>query len=181
MIDRPNLQELRRVCLTLDEAQFFQFAYGVLKLYRYPHPASRQPLDTGSVLCLAVYEWLIAMAGLSETEARNVVVRYRPVFDESDGWFDKPETTLPTMTLAILDRTYSTLTGVPHFYEFGYDQESYKLEEPSVTLTVCNITALYLRILKWVAKLRGKDEPQHHAEEPAGAAHERERPGPPAS
>lgn len=179
----PNLQELRRVCVTLDEAQFFQFAYGHLRLHRHPHPAGREPLAIDSIVRIAVYEWLIAMAGLTEVEARNTVHHFSACFDTSSQWFDAADsikTKLPTVTLSILDRTFASFSGVPRFYHFGYDLESQELEEPAVSLTVCNVTALYLRVLKWVDKLRGKDEPQHHAEE-AGDAHETDRRDPGAS
>lgn len=172
-----TLPELRRACLTLDEAQFFQFAYGYLKLHRVVTP----PLVVADTIRIAVYEWLISMAGLTEVEARGTIDHFRAMFDPAAAWFesaDSIKTKLPTVTLSILDRTFASFSGVPHFYHFGYDLESKELEAPAVTITVCNVTALYLRIVEWVGQLRSKDEPQHHAGTP-GNAEQPDRADPP--
>lgn len=160
----PNMTEVRRLLPTLDDAEFAVLIRAIVKV--------ENPTDvkTPEWLQMAVYEWLLAMAGLKDAEARLVLKRFAPTVKMAAAAAEPGFAGLPPKaTLAVSDRQYAASSHERvTFYDFRYDEEVETLPQRAVTHTVCDLLALHGRLIGWLRKLRTTDGPGHHAGGEAG-------------
>jgi hypothetical protein len=144
--------ELAKLLTTLTKAQAAALIRTVLGVKT---PDRFNALNTADVLAAGVWEFLQATDFVTEIQATLVVHHMRPALGVLAGVLDVSSTTLPTFRLTIAERRWITWPTWVAWFDIYTQETVIELPEPPVLLVVGDVTALYVRLGRWLDRFRG--------------------------
>lgn len=161
-----KLDELRRLCFTLDRRQFLTLIQRNVVL----HGEEVILLDQIKVLFA---EWLIHLGFVTDLQIQTLLKRFNSYLDAfstevqgcfTNGKFDK--THLPQFGFRLVEERWIVSMGESalFWYDFVYEKELETLPEPPVTLFGLSLTGLYCRAYNRIMEMRGGKDAGREAE-----------------
>lgn len=158
--------ELAKLLPTLDRAQvsvLTRTILGVTTKDRF------DALGTADAVRAGVWEFLLAVGFVSEVQATLLLHAMRPALEDLSRVVDGGGTVLPTFRLTLAEKRWATWTVHNTWFDFYTQEHVDTLPEPPVLLVVCDVSALILRLTRWLEKVRSKDATRTKSErEPYG-------------
>lgn len=162
--------ELTKLLPTLDRAQvsvLFRTILGVTTRERF------EALGTLDAVRGGVWEFLLAIGFVSEVQATLLLHGMRPALEDLSRVVDGGGTVLPTFRLTLAERRWAMWPTHDKWFDLYTQEHVDELPEPPVLLVVCDVSALILRLTRWLEKVRSKDATR------TGPVDEQERDGKP--
>lgn len=123
-------------------------------------------LDTLDMIRAGLWEFLLAIGFVSEVQATLLLHHMRPALDDFSKVVDGGATSLPVFRLTLAEKRWATWPLHDQWFDL-YTQEHVKaMPEPAVLLVCCDVTAMTLRMTRWLDKLRSKDAKPNGPGEP---------------
>lgn len=112
---------------------------------------------------MALYEWLAHFDVFDEAKIRRLLNAAEAGLKQMAAEITAGKT--PIYRLSIVESRYAIIPGLDKWLDLSFEEELDTLPVYPVTTFTCDVTALYLRMMGWLKKLRSGDEqrPQHHA------------------
>ena len=148
---------LLKVLNTLEKPQAMTLVRTVLGANtrdRFAHMGSLDLLRGG------IWEFLLAVNFVSEVQATLVVHRMVASLTDLARVLDAGGKTLPVYRLTIAEKRWVTWPTSPTWFDFYTQEAVAALPEPPVLLVTCDVTALYLRLVQRLERVRSKDAKQ---------------------
>lgn len=157
-----SLRALVRVLVTLKPTRLAYLVRGLLKL----PPAQNDDLWLSTQLKLALADWLTHLGCISDQQQVQILTHFGTQLDEMAGDFRRvmrvggQRAEWPIFTLTIGDSRYVHTSRSVSWFDLQTEEEPTNLPEPCVTSIVCNVTALYWKLLARLRQSGGiKDDP----------------------
>lgn len=160
--------DMRRILPTLDSAQFTTLTHTVLGLKT---AADRKAVSPADRLRMGAWEFLLAV-GVTDAQARLVLREAVSLFEDAAGdyeaWTGGP---LSAHKFGIADRRFVGWTASSGWFDLRLEEWVAALPEPAVMTITCDLTALFLRQRRWLAKLGVGTDAGHRHHAPGDGAH----------
>jgi len=168
---------MKLVLPTLREDSFDFLVRGVLGICTPQHAGAAADLALADRLKMGLFEWVSHLGVLSEGQARYLLKEMTAGLAALAELLHDGQR--PVFRLSIVEQQYALWPGLDEWLDLRYEERLKVLPVYPVTTYTCDVTALYLRMEAWLAKLRSQNGHQHHApgEAAAGPGPAQEAPG----
>lgn len=181
-MQQPTLSEMSLILNTLSAAEFRAMRKLVTGLKRL-RTGDMVTLTWSETLQMAFWEWLHHLGCVDDHAKSCMLAMYDEMLQDlanmamaqmalNDGKIRHSK--LPTRVVAVAD-SYWGSTPDQRWYNLDSDNYVAELPQPAVTIVACDLTALFIRCLERLQRLRGPQGGDHagsghSSQEPAAAA-----------
>ncbi len=156
-----SLEDVRRLVPTLDDRRFSALARHVVCVTK------PEDVSLADRLLFGICEFLNATGFVSDVQTREIVPLIRPtvrMYAEEEYAGRVGLTALPVFSLVTVEQRWVSWSGRGGlWYDLRLETDVESLPEPGVLFVTCDVTAMHVRMEKWLARLKGTDAGQSAA------------------